>query len=304
MCFFYAQKQSEMTIQKIYLPGSEWLYFRIYTGHHTADHIITQLLAPLAGHLIEQGQAESWFFIRYADPDHHLRFRIRLTARDRMNGIMEKLSRMVEDYVSQGLVWKVDVSTYRPEVDRYGKQSVGHAEKIFYADSDAYVRYKEYESGRSDADLPWLYALASADKYLSDFTYSNEQRKELLLGLSRNFGKEFSKNKHLAKQISSKYRIHRKRIDQLLDISDVCSSDMGLIKILDQRSNQSAGAVRAILELYAEGKMEVPMNDLLSSFIHMTMNRIFQNNNRLHEMVLYDFLFRHYKSLMARQIAY
>lgn len=292
-----------MTEQKIYLPGAEWLYFRIYTGYHTADNIIGRVLHPLANELIKNGCAESWFFIRYADPDHHLRYRVRLSPTGSIEDVMKELNVKLKDYVSQGLVWKVEVSTYVPEVERYGQYSMEQAEHIFYADSDAYVRFKEYASTHHDTDLPWLYAMASAGQYLNDFNLAIEDRKDLLMGLSRSFGKEFNKDKQLAKQLSAKYRIQRKRIDNLLGDVDAFSEDNNLIKILEQRSIVSGNDISDILVLYSRGMMEVPLNELIPSFIHMTMNRIFPNNNRLHEMVLYDYLFRYYKSKMARQMA-
>jgi len=287
-----------MSNQNIYLAGEGWLYFRIYTGCHTSDNILARILHPLASNMIKEGSAESWFFIRYADPDYHLRFRIKLLNTDEYGKLISELNLMLKPYVSQGLVWKVEVSGYHPEYERYGRHSMAHAEQIFYADSVAFVHFKELESKHEDIHLRWLYALASAAEYLNEFKLTSDQKKDLLLGLSRSFGKEFSKDKHLAKQLSAKYRQHRNRIYNLLENDD----EFKLLNILEQRSKMSEIDVRAIIEMYSAGKIEVPIKDLLSSFIHMTMNRIFQNNNRLHEMVLYDFLFRHFKSKMAMQM--
>jgi hypothetical protein len=45
----------------------------------------------------------------------------------------------------------------------------------------------------------------------------------------------------------------------------------------------------------------VPLDDLLSSFIHLHVNRLMPAQARLHELVLYDFLFRHYQTQLARE---
>jgi hypothetical protein len=45
---------------------------------------------------------------------------------------------------------------------------------------------------------------------------------------------------------------------------------------------------------------EVDLNDLITSYIHMMMNRSFRSRQRIHELVLYDFLYRYYKSVIAR----
>jgi len=39
----------------------------------------------------------------------------------------------------------------------------------------------------------------------------------------------------------------------------------------------------------------------MASYSHMMVNRLFKSKQRLHEMVLYDFLHRYYKSEIARQ---
>jgi hypothetical protein len=52
--------------------------------------------------------------------------------------------------------------------------------------------------------------------------------------------------------------------------------------------------------LYLEKDREIMLDDLLGSYIHMMMNRMFRTRQRLMEMVLYDFLFRTYKSALAK----
>ena len=39
----------------------------------------------------------------------------------------------------------------------------------------------------------------------------------------------------------------------------------------------------------------------LPSYIHMTMNRLWADKNRMYELVIYDFLVRYYKSYIARE---
>ena len=55
-----------------------------------------------------------------------------------------------------------------------------------------------------------------------------------------------------------------------------------------------------INKLYEGRAIPVQKQDLIKSFIHMSLNRIFRTNNRLHEMVIYDLLFRAYKEQYHR----
>jgi thiopeptide-type bacteriocin biosynthesis protein len=172
------------------------------------------------------------------------------------------------------------------------------AENIFCTDSQAYMNALSSGSMRHDENSRWLFAIASIDHFLDDFQLETEERKNLLLGLNRSFGKEFGKGKQLARQLSDKYRTHRSRISQLLS----AGNDEPLFSPLRERSILSKQSVRCILGMYDNKQMEVDKLSLLSYLIHMSMNRIFQNNNRLHEMVIYDFLFRYYKSLVMFQV--
>jgi hypothetical protein len=46
--------------------------------------------------------------------------------------------------------------------------------------------------------------------------------------------------------------------------------------------------------------MEPSFTELLASYIHMMLNRIMTDQPRMHELVIYDFLARYYKSMIAR----
>jgi len=280
------------------MPGDKWLYIRIYAGYNTADKLLTAILQPIADKLIRKKLAHSWFFIRYADPDIHLRFRIKLYDECSSRSVLSEVQKALKIYLDQDLIWKVDIASYQPEIERYGSLTIQYAEQLFYYDSEAITAFLNQRES-FDKHSRWLYAMASVDQLLNDFKFSLQGKKDLLLGMNRSFGKEFSKDKNLAQQLSGKYREYRKMIWALLDRELEISNNLSIMNILDSRSSASQNELNAIIELSDAGKMEVSIEDLLSSIIHMSMNRIFRNNNRLHEMVLYDFLFRYYKSALA-----
>jgi thiopeptide-type bacteriocin biosynthesis protein len=283
-----------MTEARSYLPCDEWLYIRIYTGHRTADKILSEILYLLWKKYNKKGLSKTWFFVRYSDPDFHLRFRAKMTGNDGNYKLLDEVKQMFRPLTDAGLVWEIDIGTYMPERERYGTESMPLVEQIFCADSIAVTKSLCSGLFGNDEDNRWLYAIASIDQLLDDFEFNLEDQKSLLLELSRSYGKEFGKNKDLAKQLSDKFRQHRKNITGLLS----GDSDHLIHEVLSKRSLLAEEAVKKVLNMYKEGQMSVSKNDLLSSLIHMSMNRIFRNNNRLHEMVVYDLLFRYYKSRM------
>ncbi len=67
---------------RTFLPGSEWLYAKLYTGAATADRLLSDVVGPLVREALDSGAADRWFFIRYSDPGRHLRLRLHGTASD------------------------------------------------------------------------------------------------------------------------------------------------------------------------------------------------------------------------------
>lgn len=68
--------------QKTFTIGSEWMYYKIYCGVKTADDIMLKVIQPICKQLLQEQSIDKWFFIRYSDPDAHLRVRFHLTSPD------------------------------------------------------------------------------------------------------------------------------------------------------------------------------------------------------------------------------
>ena len=65
-------------MKRTFSLGSEWLYFKIYCGVKTADFILVDYLKETIEQLLAQQYISKWFFIRYNDPDAHLRLRFKI----------------------------------------------------------------------------------------------------------------------------------------------------------------------------------------------------------------------------------
>lgn len=286
-------------IGTMHIPGEKWLYLRIYTGCKTADTILGKTLNPLTRKLISEGIARKWFFIRYSDSDFHLRYRVEFQNEESCAEFIPRLNAELKNYINDGLVWKLEIGSYQPETKRYGSETIELAEELFHQDTEAFLEFMDYENGIKDEDARWLYAMASIDSLLSDFNFQLNEKKDLLLHLSRIFGEEFGKDKHLAMQLSQKYRKHRDRINRLLN--EKGGNNSVILNSLIKRSEMTRNTVNNILRMNTKDIMEPTLNDLLTSLIHMSLNRIFRNNNRLHEMVVYDLLFRYYKSKLYQK---
>src|SRR5262249_13829844 len=68
---------SVLPVPRLLPPGSAWLYARLYTGETVADGLLTDTIGPFARGLLDDGAIDRWFFMRYRDPEFHLRVRFR-----------------------------------------------------------------------------------------------------------------------------------------------------------------------------------------------------------------------------------
>ena len=119
-------------------PGSRWSYLKLYVGRQSIDDLIVSHVAPLAGALRERGATDRWFFIRYADPEHHVRLRVRASEGDgRTSDARERLLEAAQGWVAAGIVRRYALDTYDPEYERYGTgERLDRIERFFDYDSE------------------------------------------------------------------------------------------------------------------------------------------------------------------------
>jgi thiopeptide-type bacteriocin biosynthesis protein len=118
-------------------PESGWLYARLYAHADRHSDILTTHLTRLLGNF---EQAPQWWFIRYRDPQPHIRLRIRLADPDAFGQTARHVGSWADDLHRLGLLGGLQLDTYHPEVGRFGGgPALAAAEAVFAADSAAAV---------------------------------------------------------------------------------------------------------------------------------------------------------------------
>ena len=121
---------------RIFIPGDQWLYFKIYTNEKNAEKILQEVLGAIIKKLDQEKKISNWFFIRYADPEFHLRIRILLKDSLDIGRVMEVFNLKIQKYIKNKSVHKVQLDTYIRELERYGKYTTDLAESLFSIDSN------------------------------------------------------------------------------------------------------------------------------------------------------------------------
>jgi lantibiotic biosynthesis protein len=299
-----------LQVRRTFPPGSEWLFAKLYTGTATADRVLRDVLAPLVREALAAGWIDGWFFIRYGDPEWHLRVRFHGDPEALTGRVLPALYAGVTPLLDDGRLWKLQLDTYEREVERYGGLfGIGPVERLFQADSDAVLEILDMLEGDEGADVRWRLAFYGVDALLNDLGLDAEAKLSVLGRMRQGFAQEFAgpadgdgkSAKALQVQLDQKFRAERPKLDPLLDAGgDPESSFAPALDVLGRRSHANAPILEELRRLEAAGKLQGRLADMAVSLAHMHVNRFIRSAARAHEMVLYDFLFQTHRSRAAR----
>ena len=124
--------------ESILLPGSDnWLYFKLYGTTKRRGELLALLYEQLES-MVQKGQIRKYFFIRYADPEPHLRVRVQAVRREEVPQVFGIFVEWCKALRQCGLLSNAAVDTYQRETERYGgPELIQKAEEYFCHDSRA-----------------------------------------------------------------------------------------------------------------------------------------------------------------------
>lgn len=280
-------------IQRRFILGSEWIYFKIYTGEKNADTILTKDIMDLNSTFLEQNLIDKTFFIRYSDDGFHIRLRYHVTSPEKITTIINLLFQKFNPDIQNRRIQKLTYDTYIREVERYGASSYEYTETIFSVDSQSILCILNHIYPLPDKyDLRWKIALLLLDDILDAVAYTLEQKKTFVEKRRDAYRQEFGiSTTETIKQLNNKFRTNRAGIVNAMQRN----LPETVLQILDERKKYFLNIFKEIQNI-----LEINLYDYVSSITHMTINRFFITKNRLCEMVLFDYLYKYYDSCIAQ----
>jgi thiopeptide-type bacteriocin biosynthesis protein len=201
-------------IQRSFIPGSQCVYIKFYTGEKTADNLLIKVVSPVIKKLQKEKQIEKWFFIRFSDPDFHLRIRL-FTANPQYTGeIIQQFYQKLNVWNKDRLLWKVQLDTYNRELERYNQHLIEEAESVFCADSECILSIIKRLNGNEN--YRWMIGLKLINELLSDFGLNIEEKQKLMEDAGKSYKTEFGFNEHNSKQFNTKFRENKKTVESVL----------------------------------------------------------------------------------------
>ena len=270
---------------RTYPPGSEWLYLKLYCGPASADRLLVEL-EPLLRKAKREGLWDRWHFVRYGDPDHHLRLRFHGLPDRLLPELLPLLHQHLAEPLAQGLLWKWQVDTFEPEWERFGGAfGFALADDWFFEDSQHIL--DQLAEGMT-LEQRWRVGLRQVDAIWAVLGLSVQARQGLAQATRDGFRKEFGDAGEGAAQMGARFRALRKELETGFP------QDSG---------SPLAPALRGlprIREAFDQGLLQEDLSSIAGSLAHMHLNRLLRTDHRANEWVLMEFLVRLYEASLAQ----
>jgi thiopeptide-type bacteriocin biosynthesis protein len=268
---FEKSNSIDKPVQQVFLPGKEWLYFEIYCHQQRSDLLLTGPIAHFLNHY--QQQIRTWFFIRYNENGYHLRLRVLLNNPEDGQALTAAFSDYLLEDLNTGLVSDLQLKTYKRETQRYGNNLIEAVEQHFSTDSEYVLALLETHP---DAINKYKYSADLIEKLQEALIFEDKIFAEIIKMMSDSFNQEHHLEAADFKKLNAQYQIYKKEEAVQLNSNQLNKFDLfaeSYIKIL--RASEP------------EKKIQ-----LFSDLLHMHVNRLFNKDQRTHEMVVYYFLLK------------
>ncbi|OCX50803.1 hypothetical protein BEL04_18915 [Mucilaginibacter sp. PPCGB 2223] len=289
-----AQRQLPIKQTREFITGSKWIYFKIYCSPLRANELLVKKILPVLRLL--SGQIESWFFVRYVDTAPHIRLRI-FVKEEYLGKILTILKAKLAVDVRYQLIQEYRADVYRRELERYGADIIEDVEEVFEASSNLIIHYLKKACNPDFKHSYHSMAIVSVAEIIAIFFADVTAQMNFAQGAAQSFLLEHKDTKSLKFSLDKKYRVLRDEIIQLLNDSEFYYKKLKLAGL----NLQLYQTINAIIDK-AGNFSETRKTQLVVDIIHMHLNRLFPDEQRYQELIVYHCLYKHLQAVIARSV--
>lgn len=287
---FRIRENETSSASNVHPLGREWLYTKLYVAPALEDDVLAGPARELIASIMSLGLADQWFFVRYSDPEPHVRIRFHGAPHRLIHELLPLLTDWTNALIDQGSVRRFALDTYEQETERFGGPGgMQAAEALFAADSQAVLDLLKMTCAGTPLGLEagpsgrWLLAVLTVDALLHGCGLDGVTRLE--------WCREQVRSRHDA---SHEYRLWKASLRRLLADSqayDSLPSGPEFAAILDRLRDAGAAFGRTIKELEMASRLTRPSADIYQSVVHLHLNR-FLGRDRAEENRVIALLWR------------
>jgi thiopeptide-type bacteriocin biosynthesis protein len=276
-------------------PGSEWLFVKLYGPRSAFDRLLSGPIAELVAELRERRSTDRWFYVRYSDPDPHLRIRFHGAPQALLTDALPALHRTTAPFLDAGDIYRVCLDTYEREIERYGGvEGTELMEEVAQADSDAAV--KMLATPLSLVDRRRLAAASVAALY-EDCRLDLATRERLSAALRTGLLRDQPESPNTL--LAAEERAERPALIAMLASLEDAEAPAPF-DALRARSRALTPLLLRLSWLAERQLLAQPVEDIVSSYAHMAVNRRLLESGGIEELRVHDALARVYHGRRAR----
>jgi thiopeptide-type bacteriocin biosynthesis protein len=252
------------------------------------EEFLTSAVRDFCHDISRKTLANGWFFVRYNDPDPHIRLRFRGDPNRLISGLLPEVCSWGGEMIAEGMCQRFAFDTYDREIERYGGSAgMSAVEAIFTADSPAAVDLLAVLRKTAELDRLVL-AVASIDDLLNSMG----------LDVSRRLAwyKARVKSPHSS---GSDFRERKTTLRELFGSTDGIHKLAGsaeIMQIFAERQRSLAPIAERLVILEDKRELNQSRDIIFQSVIHMHCNRLAGADRGIEERAL-GLLLRVHQSL-------
>lgn len=266
-----------------YPPGSDWIYYKFYLPPSRANSFLIFQIAKVVQDLIKRKEIDQWFFVRYKDPQYHIRVRLNVNrGKVKPEELIAKLSATIQKWLKSDIIYSAQLDTYIPEIERFGGDKIFQSvSQLFHLSSDAFLFFQKCQSSAPvDKWDRYKSVVLLSLYYIKIFQITDQDLFVFLRSTVQNYNRR-SLNHRRPKAL--------KTIEKGI-LSETSSHFEKDLKIwLKKRTLKNQNHSSKI------SKNLPPLTkrlEIFVSLVHMTTNRFFSLDSRLHEHLILWCLYR------------
>ncbi|UOK66349.1 thiopeptide-type bacteriocin biosynthesis protein [Paenibacillus sp. OVF10] len=268
----------------IYLPGNEWFYAKLYGLDSRQNEFLALYWEECVNEAKDIGLIEQAYFIRYADPDPHVRVRFKFKSNDKSQLFAQLFKKWSDEWFKDGYITKFTLETYEPEIERYGgTELMKLAESLFSEDSyvvAGLIRLNRFE--RREFEIEQIGVL-SVIHLLTHLGYNKTECFETL-------NEKFDVKDYL----QDFRKVRNTYMDMLnvlfgLNTSQTAASEkftQELLPVFESRANSSLKYYQKLEKHRSEVLLTNSTDDIVFSIIHMHLNRLIGTDRKLEQKIM------------------
>lgn len=247
----YSKPYSPFNLEdRVKMPFTEWVYIKLYLSEQLIDECLAIHILPFISSIYEKIPITNWHFLRYADPDSHIRLRIQVPHTEKSLEVLEAVLKKAKEWLKNKVIETYLFASYEREIERYGGiECISIAEEIFSMNSWSSLKLLEAMYMKKITKEKSIFFALSVLLFLDGFPLSIEEKIKVL-DLSGNDTSQLNGFRAVKSELINTYLSTEEiGIKQIMQFSEI-SQKVFASKIENQSKENIYSAYLSLLHMH------------------------------------------------------